>query len=66
MEWLVELRIDNNRICRIVGTSFNGMSRLRILSLRNNKIITFPERAVEKLRGNLINLDIDGKYFSLA
>lgn len=62
MEWLVELKMDNNAICGVRGVSFNRMPRLRVLSFRNNKMMSFPERAVQKLRGNLAVLDIDGEF----
>lgn len=61
MEWLVELRMDDNNICGVQG-SFNGMPRLRVLTMRNNKMMSFPEQAIDKLRGNIAVLDIDGNY----
>ncbi|KAJ8954411.1 hypothetical protein NQ318_011085 [Aromia moschata] len=60
MEWLVELRMDNNEICSVQGFTFNGMPRLRSVSLKNNKIMTFPEQAIQRLRGNIAVFDIDG------
>ncbi|KAJ8920754.1 hypothetical protein NQ315_004894 [Exocentrus adspersus] len=60
MEWLVELRMNNNNICGIQGASFNAMPRLRVLSLRNNKMTSFPEQAVQRLRGNIALLDLEG------
>ncbi|CAH0557026.1 unnamed protein product [Brassicogethes aeneus] len=59
MEWLVELRMDDNNICGVQG-SFNNMPRLRVLTMKNNKMMTFPEQAVERLRGNIAVLDIEG------
>ncbi|KAF2904922.1 hypothetical protein ILUMI_01254 [Ignelater luminosus] len=60
MEWLVELRLDGNQICTVYGSPFNGMPRLRVLSIKNNKMMSFPEHSVQKLRGNLAVLDING------
>ncbi|CAG9771960.1 unnamed protein product [Ceutorhynchus assimilis] len=60
MEWLVELRMDDNQICGVQGSPFNNMPRLRVLSLKNNKMMSFPERAIERIRNNIAILDIEG------
>lgn len=60
LEWLVELRVNDNNICAVHGTPFDGMSRLRVLNLRNNKMMTLPEQTMQRLRGNIAVLDIDG------
>lgn len=66
MEWLVELRMDDNIICGVQGSPFNSMPRLRVLSMKNNKMMSFPEQAVYKLRGNIAVIDIDGNPLSCA
>lgn len=55
--------MDDNKICGVHGSPFNHMPRLRVLSMRNNKIMSFPERAVEKIRSNIAVLDIAGEFF---
>ena len=38
------------------------MPRLRVLSIRNNRLKTMHERTFRNLRGNIAILDIDGIY----
>lgn len=61
----VELRIDNNQICGVQGSPFNNMPRLRILSMRDNQMMSFPEKAIERIRGNIALLDIEGTVKAL-
>ncbi|GLG92374.1 Protein slit [Gryllus bimaculatus] len=50
VDWLVELRMDDNRICSVQGAPFSHMARLRVLSLRNNRMSALRERAFRRLR----------------
>lgn len=52
--------MDNNNICTIQGSPFNGMPRLRVLSLKNNRMTSLAEPAFQRLRSNIAVLDIDG------
>lgn len=54
--------MDNNQICGIQGSPFNDMPRLRVLSLRNNRMASVSENAFKRLRSNIAVLDIDGKF----
>lgn len=58
--------MDNNQICNIRGAPFNHLSRLRVLSLRNNRMTTVTEYAFQKLRSNVVNLDVDGNPLSCS
>lgn len=60
LDWLVELKLDDNRICKIQGEPFSTMPRLRVLSMRNNRMSTLPEISFKTLRGNIAVLDLDG------
>lgn len=57
---IVALQMDNNRICTIQGSPFNDMPRLRVLSLRHNRLASVAENAFKRLRSNIAVLDIDG------
>lgn len=52
--------MDNNRICTIHGSPFDEMPRLRVLSLRSNRMASVSEAAFKRLRSNIAVLDIDG------
>lgn len=54
------LQMDNNRICAVHGSPFNDMPRLRVLSLRSNRMTAVSENAFKRLRSNIAVLDIDG------
>lgn len=58
-----ELQLDNNRLCNIEGTPFEKMFRLRMLSLRDNKMTSLAENTFNKLRSSILYFDIEGKYF---
>ena len=58
--------MDHNRICGIQGSPFDDMPRLRVLSLRNNRITTVSEKAFKRLRSNIAVLDIDGNPLSCS
>lgn len=53
--------MDNNRLCNIEGTPFEKMSRLRMLSLRDNKMTTLAEPTFSKLRSSIMYFDIEGE-----
>lgn len=53
--------MDNNKICAIQGSPFDDMPRLRVLSLRSNRMASVTENAFKRLRSNIAVLDIDGK-----
>ena len=60
--------MDNNRICVIQGSPFDDMPRLRVLSLRNNRMASVSEGAFKRLRSNIAVLDINGEigeFFSV-
>jgi hypothetical protein len=62
----VALQMDNNNICVIHGSPFNGMPRLRVLSLKNNRMTSLAEPAFQHLRSNIAVLDIDGNPLSCS
>ncbi|XP_026271786.2 mucin-12-like [Frankliniella occidentalis] len=66
MEWLVELKMDNNRICNIQGVPFNNMPRLRVLSLNNNKMTSLPENTFQRLKHNVAQLQLNGNPLSCS
>ncbi|KAJ8876246.1 hypothetical protein PR048_024156 [Dryococelus australis] len=59
-------QMDNNNICSIQGLPFNEMPRLRVLSLRNNRMSVMSEPTFERLRSNVAVLDIDGNPLSCS
>lgn len=58
--------MDNNRICRIQGVPFNDMPRLRVLSMRKNRMTSVSENVFKRLRSNIAILDIDGNPLSCS
>jgi hypothetical protein len=58
--------MDNNHICAIQGSPFNGLPRLRVLSLKNNRMTSLAEPAFQRLRSNIAVLDIDGNPLSCS
>lgn len=58
--------MDNNRICGIDGTPFDNMPRLRVLSMRSNRMPSVSENAFKRLRSNIAILDIDGNPLSCS
>lgn len=60
LDWLVELKLDDNQICRVQGEPFNAMPRLRVLTMRNNRIGRVGEHTFRSVRSNLGVLDLDG------
>lgn len=54
--------MDDNRLCNINGSPFRKMSRLRVLSMRNNKMSSLPETIFKPLRQTMYSLDVEGKY----
>lgn len=57
----LRLQLDNNRLCDIEGTPFEKMNRLRMLSLRDNKMTSLAEPTFNKLRSSILYFDIEGK-----
>lgn len=53
--------MNNNEICGIREKSIDNLSRLRVLSLRNNKVTMMQERAFRALKSNMMHLDVAGK-----
>ncbi|CAB3365577.1 Hypothetical predicted protein [Cloeon dipterum] len=64
LPWLVELKVNNNEICGVGLRSLEGLSRLRVLSMRNNKVKMMQEGAFRALRSNMIHLDVAGNPLS--
>ncbi|CAG9853693.1 unnamed protein product [Phyllotreta striolata] len=60
LEWLVELRLQNNLICEVDEGVFGNVPRLKVLNLKNNKLLSFPEVAVDRLRENTAQLQVTG------
>ncbi|KAG8332066.1 hypothetical protein J6590_029675 [Homalodisca vitripennis] len=60
LQSLVHLKMDDNRLCNIYGSPFRKMSRLRVLSLRNNKMTSLPEVTFKPLRHTMYSLDVEG------
>ncbi|CAD7081148.1 unnamed protein product [Hermetia illucens] len=60
LNWLVELKLDDNNICKVQGQPFDNMPRLRVLSMRNNRMKMMTEKTFKNLRGNIAIFDIDG------
>lgn len=44
------------------GEPFSSMPRLRVLSMRNNRMSRIHEASFRNLRGNIAILDVDGKF----
>lgn len=63
LDWLVELKLDDNHICKVQGEPFSSMPRLKVLTMRNNRMVSVVEPTFRHLRGNLATLDLDGKYW---
>lgn len=59
-------QMDNNQICNIRGSPFNNLSRLRVLSLKHNRMTSVSEAAFQKLKNNIMVLDIDGNPLSCS
>ncbi|XP_045472091.1 protein artichoke-like [Harmonia axyridis] len=59
MEWLVEIKLDHNEICGVFGTPFSDMPRLRVISLRGNKLRKVPETILDRIRTNIAVFDVD-------
>lgn len=55
-------QMDNNRICTIQDSPFDNMPRLRVLSLRNNRMASVLENSFKRLRSNIAVFDIDGNF----
>ncbi|CAH1183084.1 unnamed protein product [Phaedon cochleariae] len=66
LEWLVELRMDANAICEVSEGVFDKLLRLRLLSIRNNKIMYIPEMATQRLRSNIATIDVKGNPLSCS
>lgn len=64
LDWLVELKMDDNHICKVQGEPFSSMPRLKVLTMRNNRMVSVTEPTFRHLRGNLAVLDLDGLYFN--
>ncbi|CAG7818127.1 unnamed protein product [Allacma fusca] len=64
LQWLVELRMNDNGICRLPVGIFDGMSRLKMLVLRNNLLSHIYESVFYKLKNNIAFLDISGNPIS--
>lgn len=58
--------MDNNLICNIRGAPFNHLSRLRVLSLRSNRMTSIAEFAFQKLRNNVVVLNVEGNPLSCS
>lgn len=58
--------MDHNNICNIRDAPFNGLSRLRVLSLKHNRMTTVAESVFQRLRSNVAVLDIDGNPLSCS
>lgn len=61
LDWLVELKLDDNQICKVQGEPFSSMPRLKVLTMRNNRMVNIMEPTFRSLRANLAVLDLDGK-----
>lgn len=61
LDWLVELKLDDNYICKVQGEPFSSMPRLKVLTMRNNRMVNVMEPTFRSLRANLAVLDLDGK-----
>lgn len=66
LDWLVELKIDDNQICKVQGEPFSSMPRLKVLTMRNNRMISITEPTFRNLRGNLAVLDLEGWFACIA
>jgi hypothetical protein len=58
--------VNNNEICGIREKSIDNLSRLRVLSLRNNKVTMMQERAFRALKSNMMHLDVAGLILKLV
>lgn len=65
LDWLVELNLDDNAICKVQGEPFASMPRLKVLTMRNNRMKSVTEPTFRHLRGNLAMFDLDGKWIPL-
>jgi hypothetical protein len=57
----VILQMNDNGICGIPSGTFDGMSRLKMLVLRNNRLKHLYESVFYKLRNNIAFLDVSGE-----
>lgn len=62
LDWLVELKMDDNHICKVQGEPFSSMPRLKVLTMRNNRMVSITEPTFRHLRGNLAVLDLEGVF----
>lgn len=62
LDWLVELKMDDNHICKVQGEPFSSMPRLKVLTMRNNRMVSVTEPTFRHLRGNLAVLELDGWF----
>lgn len=65
LDWLVELKMDDNHICKVQGEPFSSMPRLKVLTMRNNRMVSVTEPTFRHLRGNLAVLELDGWFDAL-
>lgn len=57
---LFYFKIEIDFFSSFKGGPFETMPRLRVLSMRNNRLRTIKERTFRNLRGNIAILDVDG------
>lgn len=65
LDWLVELKMDDNQICKVQGEPFSSMPRLKVLTMRNNRMISVTEPTFRHLRGNLAVFDLEGMFYHI-
>lgn len=60
---LVVAITENDNNC-FQGEPFAAMPRLRVLSMKNNRMSSIPETTFRSLRGNIAVMDFDGSFIA--
>ncbi|XP_019620927.1 PREDICTED: slit homolog 2 protein-like [Branchiostoma belcheri] len=64
LPYLVELNITETLLASIHPDAFNGLKKLEVLDLSNNKLKTFPGAAMAKLGKKLKSLNLGGNWLA--
>ena len=64
MKYLVDIKLDNNKIKKLSENIFNGLTNLKFLSLENNELETIENDTFIQLKSlkilNLNSMDLKG------
>ncbi|XP_035663236.1 slit homolog 2 protein-like [Branchiostoma floridae] len=64
LPYLVELNITETLLTSIHPDAFNGLKKLQLLDLSNNKLKAFPKGAMDKVGAKLKSLNLGGNWLA--